>query len=246
VDPEEPDSDPVAVPAAGVPNTGVPASDVTAIGAPIIVGPASNGGGRSRWLYVGIGAALLVVAAVVVIVLATSSSSGPFSPGVGSATITWTSAATGNDESPPQPFGGTINGVPVSGVNTTDLSGIEGLVQGAAAKKPLKIHLFEIKGTFDGKAFALGVFVEYPHGFSLGATESTFPKIDVVGTYGNEKVQASLMPPASDLSNPEALNSSTPMLFKGTIGDLEISGQVQEPTKHGSHNTAKATFTISS
>ncbi len=133
----------------------------------------------------------------------------------------------------------------MSGVTTTDLSGIAGLVQSAAAKKPLKIHLFEIKGTFDGKAFAFGVFVEYPHGFSLGETESTFPKISVAGTYGNEKVQGNLTAPASDLTNPEAINSSTPMLFNGTIGDLKISGQAHEPTKHGSQNTAKATFTIS-
>lgn len=246
MNPQEPDSDPLAVPPAGVPDIEVPASYATAIGVPVVVGPVSNGGGRSRWLYVGVGAALLVVAAAVVIVLATTGSSGPFSPGAGNATITWTSAAaSGSDDSPPQPFGGTINGVSVSGVNTTDLSGLEGLVRGASAKSPLKIHLFEIKGMFDGKAFALGVVVQYPHGFSLSETESTFPKIDVAGTYGNEKVQASLTPPASDLSNPEAVNSSTPILFNGTIGGLKISGQAQEPTKHGTHNTAKATFTIS-
>jgi hypothetical protein len=226
---------------------GVPASDVTAIGAPVVVGPASNGAGRSRWLYVGIGAALLVVAAVFVIVAATSGSSNPFSPGAGSATITWTSAAvTGNDESPPQPFGGTINGVSVSGVNTTDLSSLEGLGLGVSAKKPLTIHLFEFKGMFDGKAFALGVFVEYPHGFSLSTAGSSTPKINLAGTYGNEKVQASLTTPGSGLSNPEAVNSSAPLLFRGTIGDLKISGQVQDPTRHGTRNTAKATFTISS
>jgi hypothetical protein len=235
---------------------GVPAPDVSAIGgpvvvepavdAPLIVGPAGNGGGRSPWLYVGIGAALLVVAAVVVIVVATSGSSDPFSPGAGSATITWTSAAvTGNDESPPQPFGGTINGVSVSGVNTTDLSSLEGLGRDLSVKKPLTIHLFEMKGMFDAKAFALGVFVDYPHGFSLSAAGSSTPKINVAGTYGNEKVQASLKTPGSGLPDSQD-NSSAPLLFKGTIGDLEVSGQVQDPTRHGTHNTAKATFTISS
>ncbi len=91
---------------------------------------------------------------------------------------------------------------------------------------------------FDGKAFAFGVFFKYPHGFSLSVTSSSTPKVDVAGTYGNEKVQATLAAPASDLSNPEAINSSTPMLINGTIGDLKVSGQVQEPTKHGTHNTA--------
>lgn len=249
---EEPDSDPVAVPPAAVPDMGVPASEMTdaggapVVGTPVIVGPVGHEGGRSRWLYVGIGAALLVVVAVVVIVLATSGSSDPFSSGAGSATITWTSAAaTGSDSSPPQPFGGTINGVSVSGVATTDLSGIPGLLHGTVSKKPLTIHLFEIKGMFDGKAFAFGVFFKYPHGFSLSVTSSSAPKVDVAGTYGNQKVQATLAAPASDLSNPEAINSSTPMLINGTIDDLKVSGQVQEPTKHGTHNTAKATFTIS-
>jgi hypothetical protein len=67
----------------------------------------------------------------------------------------------------------------------------------------------------------------------------------VAGTYGGEKVQASLTTPGSGLSNPE-VNSSAPLLFRGTIGDLKVSGQVQVPTRHGTHNTAKATFTISS
>ena len=98
---------------------------------------------------------------------------------------------------------------------------------------------------FDGKAFALGVFFKYPHGFTFSVTKGSTPKVDVAGTYGNEKVQANLTPPASDLSNPEAINSSTTMLINGTVGDLKVSGQVQEQTKHGSQNTAKATFTIS-
>jgi hypothetical protein len=105
-------------------------------------------------------------------------------------------------------------------------------------------HLFEFKGMLDGKAFALGVFLQYPHGFSLSVTGSTVPKVDVVGTYSNEKVQASLTTPGSGLSNAGAVNASAPLLFKGTIGDLNVSGQVQDPTKHGTQNMAGATFTI--
>ncbi len=180
------------------------------------------------------------------LVLATGGTKDPFSPGAGSATITWTSVAGSNA---PQPFGGTINGVPVSGVTTMDPSAFEGAVTGPGANPGgnslSRVHILDIKGTFDGEHFALGLSLQY-RGSLLSPTQPpAFLQIEVLGAYGNRPVRASLVPPASSLSDPGSVNASTPILFHGTIGTLKVSGKLMKPTKVGAENSATATFAVS-
>ncbi|MGH9079569.1 MAG: hypothetical protein ACRDYE_05750, partial [Acidimicrobiales bacterium] len=187
---------------------------------------------------------------VLIVALATSSNANPFAPGTGTATITWTSVSGNNSpnqpySNPPQPFGGNIDGIPLSGVASIDASALSQAVLSPYPGTPLTLHLFNIRGTFDGKRFALGLYVHY-----LGsplAQQPTFPKIGVLGTYGQDQVRANLTPPAADLAHPNAtLPPSTPILFNGTIGKLRVSGRAMQPTmKNGRNNTVKASFTVS-
>jgi hypothetical protein len=202
-------------------------------------------GGQRNWrnltgLIVAIGAVVIVGVVVLVLVL-TSGSRDPFATGPGTATITWTSV--GGTNNPPQPFGGNIDGLPISGVTTVNPSAFTA-PPGFTPGKPFTIHLFDIRGSFDGKGFVLGLYVRY-NGLLI-TSQTTFPKVQVLGTYGSERVRATLTPPAADLSHPESLPPSTPILFSGTIGKLKASGRVMQPTiKNGKNNTVKATFTVS-
>jgi hypothetical protein len=219
---------------------------------PSDVGSVAGGHRLSRKLLLVTGAAVLVIgAAALIVVLATSSTADPFAPGSGTATITWTSASGSSNPTqpynnpPPQPFGGNIDGLPLSGVATIDLSGLSSAALNPTSGTPVTLHFFEIKGTFEGKRFVLELYVHYV-GSPL-AQQPVFPKIEVLGSYGNEPVQANLAPPAADLTHPNAtLPPSTPILFNGTIGKLKVSGAVVRPTiKNGQNNTVKATFTVS-
>jgi hypothetical protein len=199
--------------------------------------------GPSRSLVVGLVAAGLAIGVTVAVVALSASSHGnPLSPGTGTATITWTSAK-GNDN-PPQPFGGTIDGLPVSGVSTVERPTASTLASGAPGPTTPRIHLFELKGTFDGKSFALGLYIQY-HSSPSAAQALTFPDIQVLGTYGNEPVRATLTPPASDLSDPESIDASTPVLFNGTIGGAKVSGRIPFTVSHqGASHSVTATFTV--
>jgi hypothetical protein len=132
----------------------------------------------------------------------------------------------------------------ISGVASVDSSALSAAALNPTPGKPLTLHFFNIRGTFDGKRFQLGLYVHYV-GSPL-AQQPTFPKIEILGTYGSEQVHATLAPPAADLAHPNAtLPPSTPILFNGTIGKLKVSGTVMQPTmKNGRNNTVKATFTV--
>jgi hypothetical protein len=139
----------------------------------------------------------------------------------------------------PQPFGGTIDGLPVSGVTKVDRSAIEGI--GAAAPgTALEDHIFEITGTYDGRRFTLGLCVQLRQP-TVATQPPVSPMIEVLGSYGIEPVRASLVPPAP---NPSAVNAFTPVQFSGPIGNLRVWGRITVPTKHGKDNTASATFTL--
>jgi len=103
-----------------------------------------------------------------------------------------------------------------------------------------RIHLFELKGTFDGKAFALGVYFQYRSSPSASPTPVP-PDVQVLGTYGNEPVRATLVQPASDLTNP---NAATAVLFNGTIGAVKVSGRITEPDHNGAKSSVTTTFAV--
>jgi hypothetical protein len=211
---------------AGAPGAGAPdaGGDAPATSAP---------GPSSRALILGITAAVVVVAVVIiVVVVGMSGATDPLSPGSASATITWTSAA-GNDN-PPQPFTGTIDGLSVSGVATI------GTLSGSAITDPTSLHaqpvrLFEYRGTFDGKAFDLGVYVLFPESGALAV--GTVPAFTIRGTYDSNKVAAKLF-----VSRQATSLSSVP--FRGTIGDRSVSGTLRMQSGSGKVHRATATYTL--
>jgi hypothetical protein len=213
--------------------------------------------GRSRRWAIGIAAAVVVVAGIVAAVVVYQHSRDPFSSGSGTATITWTSVkgSLGSDSLTPkdiaQPFAGNISGVPISGVATSELSALyhafENQAEHPKSSSSSKIRLYELKGTFDGKAFNVGLYVQYH--LNLADPEPTeFPAIQAIGTYGKEKILAKLDPPASALKVEEKtgnLPASAPVLLTGTIGTLRVSGRIDmSATRRGTTNVGRATFVL--
>ena len=203
--------------------------------------PIHEGPGR-RTLVVGLVAAgILVIGAIVlVLVLATSGPPDPLSAGSGSATITWTSGSgsvytypPANTYPPPQPFGGTIDGVPVSGVATMDISAIRGSLF-APSSPPASIHIFEYTGTFDGEHFRLGLSFLLPGAVSPHQRLGT-QLARVQGTFGHRPVNVELVAPVS---------APASVSFHGTIGDVKVSGTFSRPSRKGANNTATASFTV--
>ena len=165
------------------------------------------------------------------VVLVLSGTDDPLAPGTGHATIRWTSVS-GNGE-PPQPFGGTIDGLPVSGLAVVD-SWASGAPWWRRATASSFVHIFEYTGTFDGEQFRLGLSFQlsFPAGPSRPPTTQV---ARVQGTYGHRAVNVVLVAP---VSAPKSVS------FHGTIGEVRVSGTFTRPTRNGATNTATATFTV--
>jgi hypothetical protein len=182
---------------------------------------------------------IVAVAALVVagLILLISNVSDAISTGTGTATITWT-PATGTPPpvgNLPQPFGGTIKGSGVSGINRTTISSKDiGSLENPSGKSPAEFQVFRLNGSFGGKAFTLGVY------YQLNLKSLANTQIAVRGTYGTSTVKGTIAPPsAADLSK-----GSPPVDFHGTIGDFKVSGIIYPPTGNANKQTARATFTV--
>ncbi len=139
---------------------------------------------------------------------------------------------SGNGE-PPQPFGGTIDGLPVSGLAVVDSSALRGALVAPGSASSF-VHIFEYTGTFDGEQFRLGLSFQ----FSFPAGPSRPPTTQVArvrGTYGHRAVNVVLVAP---VSAPKSVS------FHGTIGEVRVSGTFTRPTRNGATNTATATCTL--
>jgi len=152
-----------------------------------------------------------------------------FPTGTGTATFTWHSIAySGNElKTPPQPFAGTIAGIPVSGTALAAVFPASGL-----KSLPPRLTLARWTGRFQGHTFSL--VVEEETAALRNLNSFTF---DVDGTLGSQNVRFIVGPPSR--SNPNAI------AFHGTVGDHHVTGSVTSAPARGASNRATATFTIS-
>jgi hypothetical protein len=182
--------------------------------------------------------AIVVVAALVVValVLLISNVSNALSTGTGTATITWTPAKgtqpiIGNV---PQPFGGSIKGTPVSGINKTTVNFKDYGSAFTSSKSTVVFQVFRLTGSLDGTAFNLGLDYRI-HPKALANSQ-----ILVKGTYGSLAVTGTIAPPSAA----QSLEGSPPLHFRGTVGDFKVSGIIYSPKGDANRQTARATFTV--
>ena len=151
-----------------------------------------------------------------------------FPTGTGTATITWRPVASGNDlQRPPQPFAGTIAGIPVTGKALAPV-----VPAGGLASLPPRLTLAHWTGRFQGHAFSLTVSAST----SVLAQPLT-ATFDADGRLGSQNVHVVVGPVSQ--TNPNAIQ------FQGTVGSHHVTGTVALPTDHGqATRTATATFAV--
>jgi hypothetical protein len=149
-----------------------------------------------------------------------------FPTGSGTATITWHSVQGDNAAAPgpPQPFAGTVAGIPVDGRSLPAPS------PKSLTSLPAKLTLATWNGRFQGHAFNL------PVTFNIaGLRNLASAKAHIDGTYGSQKVRFV----AGTTSQ-----SSQKITFHGTVGPHDVSGSVRLLGEHGDSGKATATFTV--
>jgi hypothetical protein len=150
-----------------------------------------------------------------------------FPGGPGTATITWHSVKSSDDATatPPQPFAGTIAGVPVRGTSLGPSTPNSG-----SLRIPARLTLATWKGTFEGQPFSLDLSTETA---SLRNIKTL--TIDADGTFDAQKVRF--------IVGPDPDNSNT-VKFHGTVGRHKVTGSVRPSAAHGTNGKATATFTV--
>ncbi|HEY5024518.1 MAG TPA: hypothetical protein VII76_06050 [Acidimicrobiales bacterium] len=155
-----------------------------------------------------------------------------FPTGTGTATFTWHSVQTNNvdannpTQSPPQPFAGTVAGIPVRG---TALGPV--VPAGGLSALPARLTVARWTGRFQGHAFSLSVSED-----TSALRDLQSATIDVDGTLGSQKVHFVVGPAGSTISNT--------IKFRGTVGAHHVTGSVRLFNAHGASNKASATFTV--
>jgi hypothetical protein len=144
----------------------------------------------------------------------------------GTATITWRSLPNnGATKSPPQPYSGTVAGIPVSGRALPPPP----IKPGSVTSIPTHLPLAQWTGTFEGHAFSVKVVANFS-----SANLSSFT-VDADGTFGSQAVRI--------IAGPAPASSNT-ISFHGTIGHHHVTGSVRPGVSHGTHGKATATFTV--
>jgi hypothetical protein len=151
-----------------------------------------------------------------------------FPSGHGTATITWRSLPNIGDPTkrPPQPYSGTVAGIPVTGKALTPA--LPTIKPGSTI--PTHLQLARWTGVFEGHTFSLNVVADFASASNLNSI--TF---DVDGTFGSQKVSF-IVGPA-----PATANAIT---FHGTVGHHHVTGSVRPGASHETHGKATATFTV--
>lgn len=191
-----------------------------------------------RWV-IGVIAAVVAIIGVVVAIILLSSTSAGISMGSGTATITWTPVTGANPDTvgnPPQPFTGTIDGISLAGIATTPLTSTKAKSLGSAQ---LSENIFRWKGTFGGKPFNVGIYVNYQP--ATATTNPASSSLTVSGKWGNERVIGKVATPSAA----ELKRGNAPLHFTGTVGDLKVSGMVPPPLGGSGNPSSTATFTVS-
>ncbi len=210
------------------PGPDVPSGDA----APPAPDPAARA--SRRRLVIGLVAVLVVAAVVGVLILVVGKKvEAAIATGSGTATVTWTPAHPGGASTSftPQSFSGSINGNSLTGVATSPLasSSSNPFTPGSTAKA----ELFRYRGTYDGKPYTIGVFLQGP----LSGTDPSV-QFSVSGTYGDQPVRGVIGPAPAN-------STSAAIPFHGTIGDWKVSGTLHGPTGTAQQQTATAQFTVS-
>jgi hypothetical protein len=155
-----------------------------------------------------------------------SCGSPSFPTGNGTATITWRSLPNnGATKSPPQPYSGTVAGIPVSGKALPPPP----IKPGSLTSVPTHLPLAQWTGTFEGHAFSLKLVA------NLSSANLSSFTVDADGTFGSQAVRIIAGP---------APASATTITFHGTVGPHHVTGSVRPGVSHGTHGKATATFTV--
>lgn len=152
-----------------------------------------------------------------------------FPAGPGTATFTWHSVERTEGATPglPQPYSGTVAGIPVSGRVTPDFVP----APGGGVSFPERLTLARWTGSFLGHAFALTVtFLLAKASLSLGSFT-----VDIDGTWGSQPVRFTAEPGKDNTSS---------IRFQGTVGQHHVNGSIGRLRNAGATNEATATFTV--
>lgn len=159
-----------------------------------------------------------------------SSSPAGFPSGSGVATITWHRVATTSSlQSPPQPFSGTIAGIPVSGRSVTPVPKAD-QNPGGGISIPSHLVLARWTGTFQGTNFEMTVSVG-----QLSLTNLSSVTFDISGKFGSQSVHG---------TGRATSNQQSQLTFQGTVGHHHVVGSIKEPVEQNGLGTATATFTV--
>lgn len=152
-----------------------------------------------------------------------------FPNGHGTATITWHSLPNNGatTKSPPQPYSGTVAGIPVNG---KAFPAVPPSIKPGSLTIPTHLQLAQWTGAFEGHTFSLKVVAN----FAKAANPSSIT-LDVDGTFGSQKV--------TFIVGPAPATSNT-ISFHGTVGHHHVTGSVRPGVSHGSNGKATATFTV--
>ena len=180
-------------------------------------------------------AGVVAVVVVVVALVAGKSVVAAIETGSGTATVTWTPAhpSDATTSFTPQAFSGSINGNSLTGVATSPLASSSASSDPFSPGSTAKAELFRYRGTYDGKPYTIGIFLQ-------GPLTGTNPSVQftVSGTYGGQPVHGVVGPAPAN-------STSATVPFHGTIGEWKVTGTLGGPTGTAQQQTATAHFTVS-
>jgi hypothetical protein len=153
-----------------------------------------------------------------------------FPSGPGTATITWRSLPNNGatTKSPPQPYSGTVAGIPVNGKALAP--SLPPVTPGSVPSIPTHLQLAQWTGTFEGHTFNLKVVANLASLKNVSAFT-----VDVDGTFGSQAVRF--------VAGPAPANANT-ITFHGTVGHHHVTGSLRPGASHETHGKATATFTV--
>jgi len=194
--------------------------------------PSASTADWGRYLLIaGLLAAILVGVGIGIAALLGSSTPSTVPTGPGTASITWNGVAPSKSGYPgPQPFTGTIAGVPVSGTTVALPNGFPH----AGGTLPTDFVFYRVSGTLGGTPFSIDLIYNVAPGGQF-PTGHQMVSLNVVGTYGTEPVRGTISGPA---------NASTAN-FTGTVGSLHVSGTLPPAMTHNGMSSAMSPFTVS-
>jgi hypothetical protein len=194
----------------------------------------------SRRAVIG-GGIVVAGAAAAAIALAVSKSSNGIGEGSGTGTITWVPTPAESATVLPQPFTGTIGGLPLKGTATISPdAGIFGSPSSPSTTIPKEIPFFIWKGSLGDTPFHLVLSITGLSFSILAKPSGGSPAFRISGTYGSENVNGDVPVPGSAVPN----NTPAPIAFQGAIGAKKVTGLVHGPTGGSTLQTATVSYTM--